>query len=182
MIALLKERWSGAPVFVQAAVGLVVRIEHVVMMRETRVEGDAEFWKIFANPVELTYKPKESAQVAALDFVLTVSLFAPSPSSGLSSFGVHETHMSSLFKEDHPGFIHYLRAPLRLQGPGHERGGLLFVLDPFLLQAVGGRENIDHNNCTLQITDHITGRSMSVVASQFDWQSMGGPPKRSPQG
>lgn len=187
----LANAWQGVPVVAQVGVGVAgcglalvlggygkaawrerrghledvldVRIvQEAAMLSETRVEGNAKFWKIYMV-VEITFRPTDPTRVATLDFVLHVPLVKPV--HGVSSFEIPETHMDGLFKEDMPPVFHYLRAPLRFQGPHTERGSLAFILDPATLEFKGGRENVDHNNSTLRITDHISRRSMTVAAS-----------------
>ncbi|CAN5898416.1 hypothetical protein BH24GEM1_BH24GEM1_02540 [soil metagenome] len=148
-------------------------VQAPAMIREMRIEGNAEFWKIYA-PVEITHRPKNPTDVVALDFALTAALF--DPVEGRSSLELPESHMGGLFKDEVAGLVRYFRSPHRIQGPHAESGGLLFLLDPFTIEGAGGRENIDHNNSTLTITDRITGRTMSVVVAKVDWAAFGGRP------
>lgn len=67
--------------------------------------------------------------------------------------------------------VPYLFSPINLGPQDTVTGNLGFLIWPHVEQAVCGSDAIDHNNSTLEIVDHISGKTMTIVASTFEWET-----------
>lgn len=152
----------------ESALNLDIAISHVVRMRSgifKPIERDG--WIVYLPDVRFTNRSKTDK--VSLGLRLKVRLRnSPRKEEYLDL----RTDGLKAFQPALPPQQQYLFDPINIEPQDTVTGNLGFLILPQVEISAGGSDTIDHNNSLLEITDYVSGKTMTIVASKFNWETM----------